>query len=100
MVGGSTEVVGTDQLSTPSRLSLLVGITAASVGVIYGYELSNIAGALLFITDRFHLSTGSQGMVTPAVVVGQSIGAVGGGGRARAIGRKQGRVRVAAACCA
>src|SRR2546423_13411452 len=89
-------MVGTDELRTPSRLPLLVGITAASVGVIYGYDLSNIAGALLFITDRFHLSTGGQELVTTAVVVGQIIGAVGAGVLANAIGRKKSMVLVAA----
>jgi hypothetical protein len=37
------------ELRRSSPLALLVGVAAASVGVIYGYDLSNIAGALLFI---------------------------------------------------
>ena len=44
---------GTAQLTGAARRGLLVGLTAASVGVIYGYDLSSIAGALLFITDQF-----------------------------------------------
>ncbi|WP_370512262.1 sugar porter family MFS transporter [Skermania sp. ID1734] len=79
-----------------SRLGMLVGITAASVGVIYGYDLSNIAGALLFITDEFGLSTHQQEMITTAVVIGEIVGAIGGGLLANAIGRKKSMVLVAA----
>jgi MFS transporter, SP family, galactose:H+ symporter len=42
----------------------LIGFTAASLGVVYGYDLSNIAGALLFITDEFGLTTRQQELVT------------------------------------
>jgi hypothetical protein len=34
---------------------------AASAGVIYGYDMSNIAGALLYIADEFPLSTNLHG---------------------------------------
>jgi MFS transporter, SP family, galactose:H+ symporter len=94
-----------EQMSTinrrrSSRLGLLVGLTAASVGVIYGYDLSNIAGALLFITDQFGLSTRQQELVTTAAVVGQIGGAIGGGVLANAVGRKKSMVLVAASYAA
>ncbi|MGC2652805.1 MAG: sugar porter family MFS transporter [Mycobacterium sp.] len=79
-----------------NRRALLVGLTAASVGVIYGYDLSNIAGALLFITDQFHLTIGQQELVMTAVAVGEIAGALGGGVLANAIGRKRSMVLVAA----
>lgn len=79
-----------------SRLGVLVAVAAASVGIIYGYDLSNIAGALLFITDEFGLSTRAQEFVTTAVVIGQIAGAIGGGMLANAIGRKKSMVLVAA----
>lgn len=79
-----------------SRLGLLVAFTAASVGVIYGYDLSNIAGALEPITEEFGLATYGQEMVTTAVVIGQIAGAVGAGFLANAIGRKRSMVLVAA----
>lgn len=85
-----------DELRKSSRLGLLAGITAASVGIIYGYDLSNIAGALLFVTEQFHLSTRQQELVTTAVVIGQIAGAIGGGMLANAIGRKKSMVLVAA----
>jgi MFS transporter, SP family, galactose:H+ symporter len=73
----------------PSRRGLLVGLTAASVGVIYGYDLSIIAGAQLFITDDFGLTTQQQELLTTMVVIGQIAGAFGAGVLANAIGRKK-----------
>jgi SP family galactose:H+ symporter-like MFS transporter len=79
-----------------NRTALVIGLTAASVGVIYGYDLSNIAGALLFITEQFHLSKAQQELLTTAVAVGEIAGALGGGVLANAIGRKRSMVLVAA----
>jgi MFS transporter, SP family, galactose:H+ symporter len=77
------------------RHGLLLGLTAASLGVVYGYDLSNIAGALLFITDEFGLTTRQQELVTTAVVVGELAGALGAGGLANLIGRRWSMVLVA-----
>lgn len=77
------------------HLGALVAVTAASIGVIYGYDLSNIAGALLFVTDEFGLSTHQQELVTTAVVIGQLVGAIGAGALANAIGRQKSMVLVA-----
>ncbi len=73
----------------PSRRGLLVGLTAASVGVIYGYDLSIIAGAQLFVTEDFGLTTRQQELLTTMVVIGQIAGAFGAGVLANAIGRKK-----------
>lgn len=79
------------------RHALLMGLSAASVGIICGYDLSNIAGALLSITDGFHLNTHRQELVTTAVVIGQVIGAAGAGPLANVAGRKNSLVAVTAA---
>ncbi len=78
-----------EDLRRASGLGLIVAGTAATIGVIYGYDLANIAGALLFITKEFHLSTVGQSVVTTAVVVGEVLGAIVGGPLANAIGRKR-----------
>src|ERR1700739_2797729 len=80
---------GAGQLTALSRRGLLVGLPAASVGVIYGYDLSIIAGAQLFITDDFGLTTRQQELLTTMVVIGQIAGAFGAGVLANAIGRKK-----------
>ncbi|GFG77535.1 MFS transporter [Mycobacterium paragordonae] len=81
---------------------MLVGLTAASVGVIYGYDLSSIAGARLFIAEDFHLTTRQQELVTTMVVIGQIVGALAAGVIANAIGRKRSTVLLTAgyAVCA
>jgi sugar porter (SP) family MFS transporter len=78
------------------RRGLPVGLTAASIGVIYGYDLSSIAGALLFVTDQFGLTTRQQELLTTAVVIGQIAGALCGGALANAIGRKKSMVLIVA----
>lgn len=80
----------------PSRRGLAVGLTAAGVGVIYGYDLSGIAGALLFITEQFGLTTRQQELVTTMVVIGEIAGALWAGGLANAIGRQKSMVLIAA----
>ncbi|OBI12645.1 MFS transporter [Mycobacterium sp. E2462] len=73
---------------------LLVGLTAACVGVIYGYDLSIIAGAQLFVTEQFGLSTRQQELLTTIVVIGQIAGALGAGVLANLIGRKRSLVLI------
>ncbi|HUB54801.1 MAG TPA: sugar porter family MFS transporter [Mycobacterium sp.] len=77
------------------RHGLLLGLTAASLGIVYGYDLSNIAGALLFITDEFCLTTRQQELVTTAVVLGEIAGALGAGVLANLIGRRRSMLLVA-----
>lgn len=83
-----------EELRRSSPLALLVGVAAASVGVIYGYDLSNIAGALLFIERDFGLTEAQQEMIATATVIGEIAGAMAGGWLANAIGRKRSMVLV------
>ncbi|OMC46504.1 sugar porter family MFS transporter [Mycobacterium sp. IS-1264] len=80
----------------PSRRGLRVGLTAASLGIIFGYDLSIIAAAQLFITEDFGLTTRQQELLTTMVVIGQIAGALGGGVLANAIGRKRSMILIAA----
>jgi SP family galactose:H+ symporter-like MFS transporter len=84
------------RLSGSSR----VGLTCASVGVIYGYDLSIIAGAQLFVTEDFGLTTSQQELLTTMVVIGQIAGALGAGVLANAIGRKKSVVLILVAYAA
>ncbi|WP_421841777.1 sugar porter family MFS transporter [Mycobacterium sp.] len=79
-----------------ARTPLLIGLTAASLGVIFGYDLSSIAGALLFISKEFGLTTGEQELLTATAVIGQIAGALGGGVLANVIGRKKSMVLISA----
>ena len=89
---------GTAQLTGAARRGLLAGLPAligASVGLLYGYDLSCIAGALLFITDQFHLTIPQQEVLATMAVLGQIGGAFVGGMLADAIGRKKSTVLIA-----
>jgi MFS transporter, SP family, galactose:H+ symporter len=81
--------------SVRTRRRLLIAVAAASLGIVCGYDLSNIAGALLFITNEFNLTVRKQELLTTMVVIGQICGALSGGVLANAIGRKRSMMLVA-----
>ncbi len=66
-----------------------MGLAAAGVGVVYGYDLSIIAGVQLFVTGEFGLTTRQQELLTTMAVLGQIAGSLGAGVLADAIGRKR-----------
>lgn len=82
-------------LKTTPRLGILTGITAAAVGIIYGYDMSNIAGALGFLEIEFDLSTQALEQITTAVVIGEVLGALIGGWLANKVGRRTAMIGVA-----
>ena len=79
------------------RMGLRIAVAAATIGVIYGYDLGNISGALLFITKEFDLSTKQTEWVATIVVAGSIAGALVASRLANAIGRKPTMVLVALA---
>ena len=81
--------------SLRSRRRMMIAVTAATLGIICGYDLSNIAGALLFITNDFSLTVRKQELLTTMVVIGEICGALSGGFLANAIGRKRSMMMVA-----
>ncbi len=83
-------------LKGSSRLGVLVAVSAATVGIIYGYDSSNIGGALLYLKEQYHLSDGKAGLVASIVVFGEIAGALIGGALADRLGRKPVMVGVAA----
>jgi SP family galactose:H+ symporter-like MFS transporter len=78
-----------------SRINVLIAITAAIIGLIYGYDLGSIASALLFLVPAFDLNTFMTSVVTSAVVLGQLFGALYAGCISNTIGRKHSLVLVA-----
>src|SRR3954447_18648679 len=77
------------------RLGLRIAVAAATIGLIYGYDLGNISGALLFLTKHFDLTTKETEWVTSIVVAGSIPGALVAAGRSNAMGRKPTMVLVA-----
>src|SRR3954447_14522403 len=80
---------------TQYRMGFRVAVAAATIGVIYGYDLGNISGALLFIPKEFDLSTKQTEWVATIVVAGSIAGALVASRLANAIGRKPTMVLVA-----
>ncbi|MER7016072.1 sugar porter family MFS transporter [Saccharopolyspora sp. NPDC000359] len=75
-------------LGATSPLALRIVVAAATIGIVYGYDIGNISGALLFITEEMDLSPALQGSVTTVLVAGNIVGALLAGKLATAIGRK------------
>ena len=74
---------------------MLIVISAALIGLIYGYDLGSIATAILFLGPDFGLSAFMISFVTTAVVVGQLFGAFFAGRITNGIGRKNAMILVA-----
>ena len=67
---------------------VLISATAALGGLLFGYDTGVISGALLFIRNVFHLSTGGQSIVAGIVLVGAVIGASVAGSLSDRFGRR------------
>lgn len=93
----SLSVLRQGSLSLSSGLPVLVGTAAAMIGLIYGYDSSNIAGALLFLKPYFHLSDTGQQMLATMAVVGQIMGTIVGGPLSNRYGRRIAMLVVAGA---
>lgn len=81
-------------LGTASATARRIAVAAATIGVIYGYDIGNVSGALLFITEEMGLSPTLQGSVTTVLVAGNIVGALVAGKLATAIGRKKTMIAV------
>src|SRR4051812_28129998 len=84
----ANELSGLRSLTT-HKMGFRIAVAAATIGIIYGYDLGAISGALLFIKDDFGLSTKQTEWVTTIVVAGSVLGALVGGRIANAIGRNR-----------
>src|SRR3954470_5088056 len=90
----ATQMAALRQL-THYRLGFRIAVAAATIGVIYGYDLGNISGALLFITKDFDLTTKETEWVATIVVAGSIAGALVATPPPNAIGGKPTMVLVA-----
>ena len=50
---------------------LLIAITAALGGLLFGYDTGMISSALLFVRNVFHLSTAGQSLVVTDPALGK-----------------------------
>lgn len=66
-----------------------VVIASALGGILWGFYLSVIAGAMLFIDDYFHLSALWHEVIVSVTIAGASIGAVTAGALSDKLGRRK-----------
>jgi len=66
----------------------LVAFIAALSGILFGYDTGVISGAILFISQEFHLSSALNGFIVSAVLMGACAGALISGRMTDHIGRK------------
>lgn len=74
---------------SPSITLILVAITASLGGLLSGFDMGVISGALLYINQTWTLSTLEQGWLVSSAIVGSVIGAAANGVLADIYGRKK-----------
>jgi SP family galactose:H+ symporter-like MFS transporter len=77
------------------RTAIMVAITAATLGIIYGYDNGNIGAAGIFFQEDWNLTDQKVEIVSSILVVGELIGALAGGWIANRFGRKSTLIWVA-----
>ncbi len=65
-----------NEVTKRGGLAITIALTAATVGVVYGYDTGSIAGALLFIPKDFSLSTTATEWITTFTGLGLIAGAL------------------------
>lgn len=80
--------VSARNVSRHSSYAILIAITAAVGGLLFGYDTSVISGAILFVRERFHFSTFQTEVAVSVVLAGALVGAASGGYLGDRFGRK------------
>lgn len=81
-----------------SRVRLyMIALVAATGGFLFGYDLSVISGALIFLKDQFHLDSAGEGFAVSSAILGSIAGPLFGMALNDRIGRRA-TLWVAAAC--
>jgi sugar porter (SP) family MFS transporter len=80
-------------------LSFTIAITAATIGVIYGYDTGSIAGALLFIPAHFKLGTAATEWVATFTGIGLIVGALAANRLADRYGRRVAMIALTIGFC-
>ncbi len=75
-------------VAEPTRIIYLIAAMCAASGMLYGYNLGVIAGAILFIVEDFGLSATMKEAAISASLFGAMFGALAGGKLADWIGRR------------
>src|SRR5262245_14326670 len=77
------------QNSAVRRFLLRITIISTLGGLLFGYDTGVISGALLYMRDDLHLTSGWEGFVVSSLLIGAAFGALIGGRLADQLGRKR-----------
>lgn len=77
------------------RFLLIISFISALGGLLFGFDISVISGALPFITPYFHLSEWGEGLAVSSLYLGCMAGCLIAGGVSRVYGRKPGLMTAA-----
>jgi sugar porter (SP) family MFS transporter len=69
-------------------LVYLSTVVAAVGGLLFGYDIGVISGAILFVKEAFSLSPGGEEIVVSSVLLGSLVGAAAGGSLSDRFGRR------------
>jgi SP family galactose:H+ symporter-like MFS transporter len=73
----------------PTKPALLLATAVAALGgMLFGYDIGVISGAILFVKTEFSLTPGAEEIVVSSVLLGSLIGAMVGGVLADCLGRR------------
>lgn len=72
-----------------SRFVYLATAVSALGGMLFGYDIGVISGAILFVQKAFSLSPGLEEIVVSSVLLGSLLGAMAGGALADRLGRRK-----------
>jgi SP family galactose:H+ symporter-like MFS transporter len=75
--------------SSRTRFVYLAAAISALGGMLFGYDIGVISGAILFIKGQFSLSPGMEEIVVSSVLLGSLLGALVGGFLADCLGRRR-----------
>jgi sugar porter (SP) family MFS transporter len=81
-------LVGSEASSVNTRFVLVAVGIAALGGVLFGFDLVVVAGAVLFIQEQLKLAAGLEEVVVSAALAGATIGAALAGSMADRLGRR------------
>ena len=78
------------QVSPDGRAFVYLAATVSALGgMLFGYDIGVISGAILFVREEFSLSAGLEEVVVSSVLLGSLLGALAGGFLADRIGRRR-----------
>jgi sugar porter (SP) family MFS transporter len=90
-----TPTMTPDVAVTRRGMGITIALTAAIVGVVYGYDTGSIAGALLFVPGQWGLSTTATEWITTFTGIGLILGALLANRISDRFGRKVAMVLIA-----